>query len=367
MAGNSSLSRTVVTLLGTDTQREHSDSLREMLDGQVAGLASVTDSQSATKNRKSWRLKFSRLRDQLWGTSDPDYLQSVLSVIDETQSKIVIGYWGTLPLPDLLAIKKARPNVKVVLLLLCYPLALTTGGIRRQDFYLRRAARFLDGIVFPSELTEGYVRGRVFRHGVPPSVVIPPCWPRSFQATHELRPTAAESSLIFAGRTDLSSRTVTAADDVRPLMQGILDSGVHLHHAWSPETDDGHPRRQPFQPLPMLDLIDRIGDFDASLMAYNTQACARDDRFWLTIPDRLVTSVAAGAPIAIPRHGYAAVKSYLADYPAVVEFETASDLAAALADRSQIARLREAAWNSRGNYDATRHGPTLARFLDRLL
>ncbi|MDA0590614.1 MAG: hypothetical protein O2820_21610 [Planctomycetota bacterium] len=153
MSGNSALGRTVVTLLGTDTQCEHSGSLRAMLDGRVAGLASVTDSQSATKNWKSWRLKFSRLRDQLWGTSDPDSLQSVLSVIDETQSKIVIGYWGTLPLPDLLAIKKARPNVKVVLLLLCYPLALTKGGILRQDFYLRRAARFLDGIVFPSELT----------------------------------------------------------------------------------------------------------------------------------------------------------------------------------------------------------------------
>ncbi len=83
-------------------------------------------------------------------------------------------------------------------------------------------------------------------------------------------------------------------------MQGILDSGVHLHHAWSPETDDGHPHRRPFQPLPMLDLIDRIGDFDASLIAYNTQACARDDRFWLTIPDRLVTSVAAGAPSRSP-------------------------------------------------------------------
>ncbi|MDA0590616.1 MAG: hypothetical protein O2820_21620 [Planctomycetota bacterium] len=61
------------------------------------------------------------------------------------------------------------------------------------------------------------------------------------------------------------------------------------------------------------------------------------------------------------------MKSYLADYPAVVEFETASDLAAALADRSQIARLREAAWNARGNCDATRHGPKLARFLERLL
>lgn len=364
--GNSSLGRTVVALLGTDTQCEHTDSLRAMLDGHVAGFATLPDSQSATKDRNSWSLKYSRLRDQLWGTSDPDYLRSVLSIIDETQSKIVIGYWGTLPLPDLLAIRKARPNVKVVLLLLCFPLALTTPGILRQSFYLRRATRFLDGIVFPSELTQDYVRSRVFRGNSLPSVVIPPCWPRSFQATHEFRPTRTDPNLIFVGRTDLSSRTATVADDVRPLMKSILDMGVDLHHASSPETDDGHPHRRHFEPLPMLDLIARIGEFDASLVAYNTQECARDDRFQLTIPDRLVTSVTAGVPIAIPGQGYDAIKNYLSEYP-VLEFETARDLAEALADRPQIARLREAAWNSRRNYEATRHSPVLTRFLDQLL
>ena len=366
MSGCSSLVRTIVTVLGTDTQCEHTDSLQAMLDGHVAGFGALPDSQSATKNRRNWRSKFSRLRDQLWGTSDPGYLNSVLSTLDETQSKIVIGYWGTLPLPDLLAIKKARPDVKVVLLLLCYPLALSRGGILRQDFYLRRATQFLDGIVFPSDLTEGYVRGRVFRTGFPPSVVIPPCWPRSFQATGELRPTAASPSLIFVGRTDLSNPTATAADDVRPLMNSILDAGIDLHHARSPETDDGHPHRRHFSPLPMRELIDKIGEFDASLIAYNTQASARDDRFHLTIPDRLITSVAAGVPVAIPRHGYGAIKSYLRDYP-MLEFDTADELAQTLADRSLVVQLREAAWNSRSNYDAARYGPVLAQFLNRLL
>ena len=106
---------------------------------------------------------------------------------------------------------------------------------------------------------------------------------------------------------------------------------------------------------------------DASLIAYNTQACARDDRFWLTIPDRLITTVAAGVPVAIPRQGYAAVKSYLANYPAVIEFDSAKELAAALSDRPQVARLRAAAWSARQNYDAARYGPTLARFLERLI
>ena len=149
-------------------------------------------------------------------------------------------------------------------------------------------------------------------------------------------------------------------------MNSILDAGIELHHARSPETDDGHPHRRHFSPLPMQELIDKIGEFDASLIAYNTQACARDDRFYLTIPDRLITSVAAGVPVAIPRQGYGAIKSYLRDYP-MLEFDTADELAQELADRSLVAQLREAAWNFRSNYDAARYGPVLAQFLNRLI
>ena len=367
MNRNRLLSQTSVTLLGTESQCEHSDSLHAMLDGRVAGLSSVCDSQThRAEPSTNWFRRLNRLAGQLWGTNDPKYQQYVIQKLDEAQSEIVVGYWGTIPLPDLLAIKKARPKIKVVLLLLCYPLALTRSGILRQDFFMRRAIHFLDGIVFPSELMEGYVRGRTFQRHFPPSVVIPPCWPKSFQADHELHPTAPDPNLIYVGRTDLSSRTIHVADDLRQLMSGLLETGIHLHHLYSPEMDDGHPGRKAFPPQPMRRLIDLMGDYDGSLIAYNTKACSRDDRFWLTIPDRLVTSVAAGVPIAIPRQGYAAAKSYLKNYP-VIQFDSPQDLAEQLADRPKIAALREAAWNARPNYAAAAHGPAFAQFLEQLL
>src|SRR5207247_7995455 len=120
------------------------------------------------------------------------------------------------------------------------------------------------------------------------------------------------------------------------LMRAILDSGIDLHHCYSAETDDGHPRRKPFRPMSLPDLIQKMASFDASLIAYNTGACPRADRFELTIPDRLITSVAAGVPVAIPKQGYSAAKSYLKDYPAVIQFDSPDNLRKAISDRQCV-------------------------------
>jgi len=149
-------------------------------------------------------------------------------------------------------------------------------------------------------------------------------------------------------------------------MRQLLDAGIGLHHVQSPETNDGHPLRKPFAPLDQRGLIAFMPTHDASLMAYNTQACARDDRFHLTVPDRLITSVAAGVPIAIPRQGYEGAKQYLVDYPAVIEFDDARDLQHQLSDRPRLARLRQQAFEARARYTAESRGELLAGFIARL-
>lgn len=232
---------------------------------------------------------------------------------------------------------------------------------------MRRAERLLDGILFPSEEMRSYFFDRVFTSRAPPSIVIPPCWPARFQATIRRESTGNHARLIYAGRTDLGGRTIHAADDIRPLMRAILDAGIELHHAYSIETEDGHPRRRMFRPLPLPDLVEFMGGFDASLLAYNTAVCRRADRFLLTIPDRLITGVAAGIPVAIPRIGYSAAKSYLKKYPAVIEFSTAIDLMEMLADRQLVARMRDAAWASRQCYTALRYGNDMVMFLKCLV
>lgn len=351
-------------LLGPEI--EHRDSLREMLEGRVHRIAWIPDSQSFQRTRNTPRGKASRLLDQLWGTRDRDYLKAALQTIDESESRFIIAYWGTAPLPDLVAIKKARPQLKIVLMLLCYPLALTTLGIYRQNLYIRRAAPYLDGIMYPSEEMAEYFRTRVLGRRAVPSVVIPPCWPADYQATARPQPIQERPNILYVGRTDLGRSTIHVADDIRPLMRAILDSGIVLYHGYSPETDDGHPNRQPFRAVPLPDLVKSMAAYDASLMVYNTEACARDDRFALTVPDRLITSVAGGVPVAIPARGYAASKSYLKDYPAVIAFDSSAELQSVLADRARVADLRNAAWDARRNYTARRQGPALCAFLNGL-
>jgi hypothetical protein len=360
------LGRVGVALLGPGI--EHRDSIRAMLEGRAGRLICLPDSPSFSKGQGGGPgRKLRRLLDQFRGTRNPDYLASILKTLDESESRLVIGFWGTLPLPDLVAVKKARPHLKLVLMVLCYPLALTALGIARQNLFMRRGLRFLDGVMYPSEEMAGYFRDRVFGRHAPPAVVIPPCWPAGFQPATRPQSLGDRPNLVYVGRTDLAGSTIHAADDIRPLMGAILESGIELHHCYSPETDDGHPNRKPFRHLSLPDLVKTMSRFDASLIAYNTAACSRDDRFRLTVPDRLITSAAAGVPVAVPARGYTASKSYLREYPAVVEFDSPGELRDALADRPRVAGLRDAAWAARPNYAAERHAPALGAFLRRLL
>ena len=362
----SSLTTTSVTLLGPAT--EHRDSLGEMLGCQPSRLNWLPDSLSFRRSQgAAAQHRFVRLMDQISGTRDRAYIDYVINAMADFGTRLVIAYWGTLPLADLAAIKKALPDAVLVLMVLCYPVALTREGIYRQNFYMRRTRRFLDAYLCPSEEMCSYIRDRVIRDQAVPSLVLPPCWPASFQAAVRPKPMETVPNIVYAGRTDLASPTIHAGDDIRNLMRNLLESGIELHHVYSPATDDGDPRRKLFDPIPLRSLIEFMGRFDASLVAYNTDACARADRFHLSVPDRLITSVAAGVPIAIPKRGYSAAKSHLKDYPAVIEFESPSDLAQTLADRPRISDLRDAAWNSRQYYAASQHGADLRRFLERLL
>ncbi|MFM2052457.1 MAG: hypothetical protein RL456_494 [Pseudomonadota bacterium] len=359
-----------VTLLGPDI--DHRASLEAMLGDQVGSTAWIHDSSVLYHARRpTLGRRVRRALDQVTGTQDPEFRQGLTRHLDEHGSDVVVAYWGTNPLADLLAVRKLRPRVKLVLMVLCFPLALEGPGIARQHWLMRRAARHIDGLLFPSVAMQRYFHEHRLLpgDGSVDELVLPPCWPASFQphGAQERQPATAErANLIFVGRTDLSHATIHAADDLRTAMREVLDTGVELHHVRSPETTDGHPMRRPFEPASQADLIRRMATHDASLIKYNTEACSRPDRFDVTVPDRLITSVAAGVPIALPEQGYQGSKEYLARYPAVIQFRSMADLAAQLADRGRVAELREQAWKARHHYAAEAHGPALAAFLARL-
>lgn len=357
-----SLAESAVCLLGPEI--EHRDSLRAMLDGRVRRVDWISDSHTFMRKHKRARGRIDRSIDSMFGTRDKDYLDYAVSEIDANEASTIVAYWGTLPLGDTIALKRARPAVRIVAVMLCYPLSLERWGILRQVSSLRRAAPRLDGIVCPTEEMALYLQKNVLGGRAPPCGIVAPCWPARFQSATRAPPEADRPNLVYVGRTDLSGATVHKADDLRPQMREILDAGIELHHVFSPETADGHPRRRTFTPRSIEELIVMMPAFDASLIAYNLAACKRTDRFDLTVPDRLLSSVAAGVPIAIPRQGYAASKRYLRNYDAVIEFDSAQGLMTTLSDRDAVHALQNNAWAARHRYTAEAQGADLVAFLE---
>jgi hypothetical protein len=360
--------RLSVTLLGPDIA--HRKMLEVMLAGRVSKLTWLSDSLSLPKSRTiAAGRRIQKLFDQITHTHDRSFLENTCRHLDENETDVIIAYWGTGPLADIVAIKRLRPHIKIVLMLACFPLALDTLGVKRQHWLMRHAAPSLDGILYPSAVMRDYFHDQVLgargRHLQ--ELVLKICWPRQYQVAAERNEQGIDHpNLIFIGRTDLSHRTVHAADDLRPLMAEILGNQIELHQVRSPETSDGHPYRRSFEPLDMVALIAKMAAHDASLIAYNAAACRRTERLELTVPDRLATSVAAGVPIAIPSMGYTGSKQYLAEYPAVIEFDSVPDLKRKLEDRQSIQALRQAAWLARKLYTAEAQEDMLARFLESI-
>jgi len=88
------------------------------------------------------------------------------------------------------------------------------------------------------------------------------------------------------------------------------------------------------------ELKNYITQFDASLIEYNITECSADERFNITIPDRLITSVTSGVPVAIPRCGYTASKEYVKKYKALIEFDSPRELLWVLNNRVRVRELR---------------------------
>src|SRR5262245_27476878 len=150
-----------VNLLGPDI--EHRASLEAMLGDEVGHVSWVPNSYTHWKDRRGAPPSFcSRLVRRALGTTSVDYLNQMTGHIDETDARFVIAYWGTLPLSDLVAVKKRRSRVRVILMALCYPLSLTAFRIQLQHARMRRARRYMDGVIYPSAEMAEYFRDRVF-------------------------------------------------------------------------------------------------------------------------------------------------------------------------------------------------------------
>jgi len=301
--------------------------------------------------------------DQLFGTSDREYTSHLCRAIDKGNIECVIAFWGIQPLCDVIALKRARPHVKVILNVLCHPLALSPFRVAIQNWLLRRSLEWLDGLIISSEAMAGYLRSHVPEVVQTPAFIWPPYLSVDFFPRRRLSPCKQKPNMVFLGRMDW--RHGQAADNMTAYLNELMDNGVHIYcHG-----DDKASNRQyehKFGYMKLSDATEYATQFDASLAAYNLSAIRSPERFSVTVPDRLVASVAAGIPIAIPANGYQACKEYLKAYRAVIEFKSASTLADALLDRPRMEALRTMGEQDSRHYVGERHISQLLAFAESL-
>ncbi len=345
---------TRICLLGPPI--EHRESILTAVRTFASEVTWLPDLGTYLRSHGKRRSGARRFIDMTHGIGNTSYLDLLKSEIERVKPSLVIAYWGTLPLSEIRTLRCSYPDIKIALVMLCYPLGLSTGEILRQHLALRSVTRFIDAIVCPTNDMVVYLQQRVLGKNPPHLHVVQPCWPKGMLASERPLPAMEAPNLIFAGRTDMQSKNFQKGDDVRASLQEILDAGLHLYHASSSTAFAPHPKRHAFTPLGVTGLINGMAAYDASLIMYNLDACRRRERFDLTVPDRLISSVAAGVPIAISREGYSASKSYLRRYGAMIEFSDWNDLYRKLADRGRVRAAKQQAWENRLYYTAENSG-----------
>lgn len=346
---------------------DHRDVLEKALASAEIGLTVIPD--YATWLREGSRAgpsgglgsRVSRMLSQFGGTSDRDYVSDAAGRIDRAGIGTVIAYWGTIPLPDIIALKRARPAVRFFLNVLCHPLGLTPGRIRLQNMLMRNAVSALDGFIVSSSAMRQYVQNDILRGRELPILLLPPCWTRDYLASESAPAAKPKPNIVFLGRMD--RKHGQPSDDVYDFLLALMQEGVDVHFGRSRDGDIEHPHAFPFTPIPLAEVAGFASRFDASLVVYNMGAVKQRDRFENTVPDRLIASVSIGIPIALPREGFSGCKEYLRDLGAVMLYDSPADLARQLQDRQRMSELRSTAQANFRRYTAESHLPALLGFL----
>ena len=311
--------------------------------------------------------KIANSTDKFLGVHDKDCNQKIEEFFLENRINCLLAFWGTIPIPYMIKIKKSHPEVKIILNVLCHPIGLTASKIFIQNKLLRRSLEYCDGLVYPSHTMKEYFDKNITYGKKIPFLILPPFLTRKYFSTDPIRNCLTEPNLLFLGRMDWWRGHPT--DNLLTQITDIMNLGIHVYHA--ADSQDGSPlpyhvNRHVFPSLSFEQLKVFSSQFDASIVMYNLNEDCKDDRFRTTVPDRLIASVAMGLPIVIPRSGYDACKEFLENYEAVIEFSSYDELKEIMFDRNYIMNLRIKAKDNMKNYIAENHIVSLVDFINKI-
>ncbi len=339
-------------------------SVHTLQDSLSSAASSSRPGKSISSFAHGWK-QITRLRSQLFGTGDREYIHRLVQEVDANQVRTVVAFWGTHVIADIVALHRRRPHVRIVLNVLCHPTAIVARKVAVQNWFFRRQVSHCDGLILSSRVMKTYIERHVLAGRTMPCLIWPPYLSEHFHNHHRPAALLDRANLLFLGRMDW--KRAQATDNVTGLLVDLMNHGVNVHYHRAQESDIDHPNGHAFDYMSLEQAVAYASQFDASLIVYCVNDRTAEDRFRVTVPDRLVASVAAGVPIAIPSVGYDACREYLKNYRGVVEFSSPADLASQLNDRATVDRLRRFASEDSRAFAGEAHAATLASFLAGLL
>jgi hypothetical protein len=321
--------------------------------------------QSAPKAEK---IRFSQrlalYNAKFTGINSPAYTKELESFLDKNGINCILAYWGLNVFADIITIKKVRPKIKIVLNVLCHPMGQTPGKIFIQNKYFKCFLKYLDGIIYSSSTMSMYFKQHVIGKLDIPGLIQSPYLSKDYfcRVTAESYPD--NPSLLYLGRRDWWNGD--ASDNLESFINDLMKMKIRVCYCSKETSDSNNKYACIFEPMPLIDLKSFGNKCYAALVCYNLTNCKDDTRFRMTIPDRLMASIAMGLPIAIPKKGYDAAKEFLRNWPGVIEFDSISDLYERLLDSKHINELNISCLRESPKFYAESHFNYLLSFLTGL-
>ncbi|WP_442505074.1 hypothetical protein SH528x_003845 [Novipirellula sp. SH528] len=344
---------------------DHADALGSLASCINAKYIRIPDSP----NSGAYQASKIRIVRQLYrgcmqwkGTAHRAYLKDALGAIDSNDVDVLVAYWATNPLADAIAIKRERPRTAVVANVLCHPKGFTGRSMVLADQLFRRAAAKLDGFIFPTHQMKYYFERRIFRGIQVHSTVIPPCWSGTMSPSIDIKCDYSTPSILHMGRTELKTHSRS-----ENLLDQLMNCGINVHYCPADPKAKQHPHQHYFARRSLPELIKFATQFPATLGGFITPSLASSRQVHLSVPDRLISSVASGVPVALPFDGYEAYKEYLHQYEAVIRFDSAEVLANQLRNPDSLRKLKELSQNTRSHYRIEAHAEQYLQFFTTVI
>lgn len=331
----------------------HFLSLKNALQSQGINLVQIGGKETLSNRRVGLahgviNKTFSVL-ERVFGSFNSAYIESATALIDENEIECVFAYWGTRVIPYAVALKKERPNLKIILNVLCHPMGLSHSRVKSQNCYFRAMCGVFDGLIFSSRIMQDYFLEMKLLPTYMPYVIVPPVPSYSFIPQNRRPPCKDIPNIIFLGRTDWWA--AQKSDVLLNAFDAIMREGIHIYYCRNKlDKAESSGYRHLFDWMEFTELSEYVTGFDASLVMYNLESCSNTDRYKVTVPDRLAASVCSGIPVAVPARGYEASKDFLGEYGAVIEFSSFQDLRSQLGDRPAISALKKRAVHNAEKY-----------------